>query len=142
MGYVSNTTFNNISVISWQLVLLMEKTRVFTENHQPAVTDKLDHIKVYLLHLGTSGNLTLNFSDCNINFMPQMHISVCIFFNANGVQPQYSNNAVCEFSHKSNGLWNLTWEVLLACDNFFSCDYFSCITLISFSMICQDRCNW
>jgi len=30
-----NATFNNISVISWQSVLLMEETRVPGENHRP-----------------------------------------------------------------------------------------------------------
>ena len=30
---VFNTTFNNISVILWQSVLLMEKIRVPVENH-------------------------------------------------------------------------------------------------------------
>jgi hypothetical protein len=30
---VHNTTFNNISVISWQSVLLMEETGVPGENH-------------------------------------------------------------------------------------------------------------
>jgi hypothetical protein len=29
---VFNATFNNISVISWQSVLLMEETRLFREN--------------------------------------------------------------------------------------------------------------
>ena len=32
---VFNATFNNISVISWQSVLLVEETRVPRENHQP-----------------------------------------------------------------------------------------------------------
>jgi hypothetical protein len=32
---VFNATFNNISVISWQSVLLMEETRVPGENHWP-----------------------------------------------------------------------------------------------------------
>ena len=31
---VFNATFNNISVISWQSVLLVEETRVPRENHQ------------------------------------------------------------------------------------------------------------
>jgi len=31
---VFKATFNNISVISWQSVLLMEKTRVPRENHE------------------------------------------------------------------------------------------------------------
>ena len=32
---VFNATFNNISVISWQSVLLVEETGVPGENHQP-----------------------------------------------------------------------------------------------------------
>jgi hypothetical protein len=35
---VFNTTFINISVISWQSVLLGEETRVPGENHQPAAS--------------------------------------------------------------------------------------------------------
>ena len=34
---VSNAIFNNISVISWWLVLLVEETGVSGENHRPAV---------------------------------------------------------------------------------------------------------
>jgi len=33
MAMVFNVTFNNISVISWWSVLLVEKTRVPEENH-------------------------------------------------------------------------------------------------------------
>ena len=36
---VFNATFNNISVISWWSVLLLEGTRVPDENHRPAVSD-------------------------------------------------------------------------------------------------------
>jgi len=32
---VFNATFNNISVISWRSVLLVEETRVLGENHRP-----------------------------------------------------------------------------------------------------------
>ena len=32
---VFNATFNNISGISWQIVLLVEETRVPRENHRP-----------------------------------------------------------------------------------------------------------
>jgi hypothetical protein len=32
---VFNATFNNISVISWWSVLLVEETRVTGDNHQP-----------------------------------------------------------------------------------------------------------
>jgi len=35
---VFNTTFNNISVISWQSILLLEETRVSGENHRPAAS--------------------------------------------------------------------------------------------------------
>jgi len=34
---VFNATFNNISVISWRSVLLMEDTGVPGENHRPVV---------------------------------------------------------------------------------------------------------
>ena len=40
--------FNNISVISWWSVLLVEETGVPGENHRQ-VTDKLYHIMLYLL---------------------------------------------------------------------------------------------
>jgi hypothetical protein len=33
---VLNATFNNISVISWRLILLMEETGVPEENYRPA----------------------------------------------------------------------------------------------------------
>ena len=43
-----NATFNNISVISWQSVLLVKETGVPGENHQlPQLTDKLYHIMLY-----------------------------------------------------------------------------------------------
>jgi len=32
---VFNATFNNISLISWQSVLLVEETGVLLENHRP-----------------------------------------------------------------------------------------------------------
>ena len=39
---VFNATFNNISVISWRSVLLVEETEVSEENHDlPQVTDNV-----------------------------------------------------------------------------------------------------
>jgi hypothetical protein len=35
---VFNATFNNISVISWQSVLLVEETGGFGENHRPVAS--------------------------------------------------------------------------------------------------------
>ena len=46
-----NATFNNISVISWRSVLLVEETGVDEENHRPASSHRqIYHIKLYRVH--------------------------------------------------------------------------------------------
>ena len=49
---VFNATFNNISVISWRSVLLVEGTGVLGEKHRPVASHwKLHHIMLYRVHL-------------------------------------------------------------------------------------------
>ena len=60
---VFTTTFNNISVISWQSVLLMEETGVLEKTTDlPWVTDKLDQLMLYQVNLAMSEIQTHNFS--------------------------------------------------------------------------------
>jgi hypothetical protein len=49
---VFNATFNNISVLYWRIILLVEETRVTGENHQPAASHRqtLSHNVVSSTH--------------------------------------------------------------------------------------------
>jgi hypothetical protein len=63
---VLNTTFNNITVISWWSVLLVEETGGPEKTtNLPQVTDKLYRIMLYRVHLTrTEFELTTLGADC------------------------------------------------------------------------------
>ena len=95
---VYNTTFNNISAISWWSVLLVKETGVFRD--LSLVTDKLNLIMLYQVHLAVNWIQTHNFSGDRHwlhigSFKPNYHMIATITtpwdVNELGMDPGVSN---------------------------------------------------
>ena len=73
---VLNETFNNISVLLWWSVLLVEETGVCGGNHRPATSHwHTYHIKLYWVHLTISKIQTHNwwYADCTCSCKSNYH---------------------------------------------------------------------
>ena len=102
-----NTTFNNVSFISWQLVLLVEETGVPGENHRPAAShwQTWSHSVVSSTSrqdttLVVSGTGCTGICKSNNYAMPTTTAPWCII--------QYDNSFKVEHSYDSNR--RTSWE--------------------------------
>jgi hypothetical protein len=65
---VLNATFNNISVILWRSVLLVEESRLPGENHQPVASNAMLFEYFYGLMQGKMVAFHAKFNENNIYF--------------------------------------------------------------------------
>jgi hypothetical protein len=102
---VFNTTFNNISVISWWSVLLVEETGGPGENHRPATRQTLSHNVVHLALSGSRTHIGGDGTDCIGNSKSNYHMIMATTAPLNHLM---LNNYITSVFH-----WNVTiWLVM------------------------------
>jgi hypothetical protein len=71
---VYNVTFNNISVISWRSVLLVEETGVPGENHRPALLPLSSVMVSPAQNLMSHAEITISFPVGNRDFLDKNQV--------------------------------------------------------------------
>jgi hypothetical protein len=89
-------TFNNISVISWRSVLLMEETGVSGENHQPATShwQTVSHNVVSLSVTCGRSVVLSGYSDWHLTICKgshEAHYKLAIFYNTYSIKNTFSH---------------------------------------------------
>ena len=82
----SNATFNNISVILWQSILLVEQIEVHWENYRPVASHlQIYYIMLYRVHLALGGfklkTSVVIGTDCKGSLSPYDHDLDCSFLS-------------------------------------------------------------
>ena len=89
-------TFNNISVISWRSVLLMEETGVSGENHRPATShwQTVSHNVVSLSVTCGRSVVLSGYSDWHLTICKgshEAHYKLAIFYNTYSIKNTFSH---------------------------------------------------